>query len=122
MVVGEILMSRELDAEIAEKVMGFKFKKSSGISVSGKPWNDVWVKDGMAQQEPDPCSTDIKAAWEVVAALRNRGFNIIFYMRDDGKNCVRFTKEASIKATEKWTDFEIPEAICRAALKAVENE
>lgn len=96
---------RELDALIAEKVMGFTVK--GGLPIS------AW---------PPHYSADIAAAWEVVKKMGRHEISI--HMRSDS-NTDRVTKRYYIMdytcralLAEANT---APHAICLAALKAIEH-
>lgn len=100
---------RELDALIAEKVMG--------LSLQEEDAHENWIPI-----EPEPYSTDITVAWEVVKYFSNKPFNIwistcgllnaphfqaVLQSKDGrGGNCIGTT---------------VPHAICLAALKAIDH-
>lgn len=115
---------RELDALVAEKVMGFELKQPKGVRWLENTYvyaiND-YRDDGPVYVIDCPCySTDIAAAWEVVKYFSNKPFNIwistcgilnaphfqaILQSKDGrGGNCIGTT---------------VPHAICLAALTAV---
>lgn len=106
---------RELDAMIAERVMGW---------TRLQPGNDVlgWVT-GPAKTDlrglPD-FSTDIAAAWEVALHIRSesRLFDFDVWVMGDDEWGARFVTDKEYKA---WGDT-APHAICLAALKAVRHE
>ena len=120
---------RELDALIAEKVMGCK-PVSAKYTNTGE--HSEWLCECKKERHAyyySGCdgysyvlhkySTDIKLAWLVVEKLKTMGFNGIFYFRNDNKMAMRFTKEDAINDRELWTNKTAPHAICLAALKAV---
>ncbi|XEC97024.1 hypothetical protein AB6A23_11065 [Paenibacillus tarimensis] len=109
---------RELDALIAEKVMGWEkrylpmtdkeywFNPNSEDPVS-MPWLDEW----------NP-STDIAAAFEVMEELQSSHLYI------DVRTCADFyevwiTRWDTKKQTETIAYPKLPEAICKAALIAI---
>ena len=111
-------MSRELDALVAEKVMGWQDARAFF------PWPESGVMlDNYAMMPPHGgairdiahvphYSTDIAAAWEVWETLRSRDYYIAF--TDTGYGV--FEGDDWLLVTEADT---APLAICRAALEAV---
>lgn len=117
---------RELDALIAEKVMGW--------SIFIQPMNHIFphlVEDegrlllfrykisSAVQWSP---STDIAAAWEVVEKIKREGFKVQF--DGDFGWVVYWTHEDYLGGSEKYLEpfgkaGTAPHAICLAALKAV---
>ncbi len=94
---------RELDALIAEKVMGYQ--KGIKIAHTGA---QLWTTGG-ASFSFHP-STDIAAAWEVVERLQRHNITI---SRDiTGRWFVKYATIDEVAETA-------PHAICLAALKAV---
>lgn len=102
----------ELDALIAEKVMGWK--DPEGISLALRDGRVVNTMDGVSWSP----STDIAAAWEVVGRVRERGFEVYVLGNPktpwgcriwDGNQEMGFVRSAE----------SAPHAICLAALKAV---
>ena len=118
---------RELDALVAEKVMGCDPVK--GMYYCTDPNHPNKCGEGIAHY-----STDISAAWEVVEKLQNDG--IAFGMWWDAHELdKRFRVESypgcgentwAYRGHNKHKPFEIecdtaPHAICLAALKTVEH-
>lgn len=104
---------REMDALVAKKVMGYVTLRVQG----GEVWS--WG-DGRWRLKTWSPSTDIAAAWEVVARLNTLGIHLWAVGQEDalpgwqadfGRNWQ--------SAHQAWADT-APLAICRAALKAVE--
>jgi hypothetical protein len=114
-------MARELDAEVATKVMG-------------------WFADGQYWSEPDGTltkdtliwspSTDIAAAWLVVERFRSDRWVVTLTAYHDGcshwvagKSHCEIRDYAERRDGSKWrheyTADTMPMAICRAALAAV---
>lgn len=62
---------RELDALVAERVMGLE--KHGGLNAAGTSTSEVWMKDGkqISFAEPPTYSTDIAEAWEVVEKIHD---------------------------------------------------
>jgi len=102
-------MSSELNALVAEKVMG---------------WSKSKVDDTLNYEVPR-YSTFISCAWLVVEEMRERGFMIdlddIGHEGNKSKaqwNCVFFTRETMRDVGPVNCDT-APEAICRAGLEAI---
>lgn len=118
----ELTAGRELDALIAEKVMGWKLDYEFADSI-GAPTvpalRDQYDEWGMLPE----FSTDISAAWQVVKRLADSGFNVTISRVLDWRD-----KYECYLVKENWRDDErickgadtAPLAICLAALKAVE--
>ena len=99
-------MSREIDAEVAEKVVEWS---ETDNMCHGKGWKD---SSGGFYKEVPNYSTDISAAWEVVEKLTSTLGYKISLETYDGK--VWTVKPCGV------SDTTAPMAICKAALKAVE--
>ena len=116
-------MSRDLDAQVAEKVMGFSIliadKPMLGFIGQGDPY---WL-DAYKQPRMTPFySTDIKAAFEVVEKLGKDGW-IVTLHRDFNWYCdLAWLTEDDTTWTSADAADTLPEAICLAALKAVGEE
>ena len=95
---------RELDALVAEKVMGLP-----GAAVGG--WYNPNLLDG-----PPPYSTDIAAAWEVVEKLLELGWHVDI---EDGWCVIVYGGRDGKADSEMEVGETAPEAICLAALEAV---
>lgn len=120
--------SRELDALVAEKVMGFKILSNWETGVP-KHVIDANQCEVDVAQFPKPYSTDIAAAWEVVLAMEARGFCFTLISTPAGKMATFYTP----KQREEWDSIPTmkgsvplqvqadtaPHAICVAALKVV---
>jgi hypothetical protein len=109
---------RELDALVAEKVMGWKRDGMSWIDTDG----EIRYYEA-SKYEP---STSIAAAWEVVEAMRMRGFslNLNQVIHADGSNewyvQVQFFKNPKGYNPGGYEPAAAaPHAICLAALKAL---
>ena len=92
----------ELDALIAEKVMGWKLSRYFWDTGTGK----------IAIERTPKYSTSIQAAWDVVEKLEGE----LHFKRKDDKWSV-FLMGAEVWAGS--TQDTLPHAICLAALKAV---
>ena len=125
-------MSRELDAKVAEKVMGLEvFTSRQDWMQKGMPHIAEWAESVIypAFWHPkfelatvvDPYSTDIKAAWEVVEKLGEDGW-IVTLHRDFKWYCdlTWFTEDDTASTSVEANT--LPEAICKAALAAVGEE
>lgn len=110
---------RELDALVAEKVMGWKQCSMEGVRIKtcyGKP-PEFGRNDGRVRIPG--YSTDISAAWEVVEKVKQ--MNWFFILSD---NLFPDKWEASLFWDPNGTMIEAraetaPEAICKASLLAV---
>ena len=104
---------RDLDALIAERVMGWR----RCADPNHGPECDYWWTDATSASEPGGCtgrrfSTDIEDAWLVVEKMIKRGG---FEIQGDTDGHWVFFRWATAKAKTA------PLAICLAALKAVGN-
>lgn len=123
MKIEEMPAGRELDAFVAEKVMGWKYvdhNEAYDLPISGVAFGKG-SPDGLSRCPVPYYSTDIAAAWEVVEKLRKDGFAFDSY------------SSGSEEAEHPWTDAifmkdnneclvraeTMPLAICRAASMAV---
>jgi hypothetical protein len=117
----EMPAGREMDALVAEKVMGYRWLKVNGIKALFPPDLKPSDVDWFPEDDPLdlvrwPYSTDIAAAWEVVEhnhdvsvehrAMSSTPWAVTFQRHMDGTEFTGFADTA-------------PLAICRAALKAV---
>jgi hypothetical protein len=135
---------REMDALVAEKVMGWTF---CDYSMPGTPWEftdppeerisiGVGLEPGTRRRNRIPnYSTSISAAWEVVEKFRQRQWKIqvIGHEWYDGGlwECVLLDALNSERGRaldrqvhdgkSGWPEPSAPLAICRAALKAVDH-
>jgi hypothetical protein len=117
----------ELDALVAEKVMGWTKEPSANPFPGPKslPWNWVAPHSTWGPGTPGKCyptsvpkySTDIAAAWEVVEKLRDQFEGVVV----DGIKLPGAPAWQCIvmNESEKGEAQTAPLAICRAALKAV---
>lgn len=110
---------RELDALIAEKVMGDVRLDPPVRLPNGVTYR--WKSEGEITPEPPPYSTDIGAAWLVVGHLRDAGLRPVL-MPDWHRQwqCVVYRKDKFIAQSEFLDSA--PEAICRAAFQAFVTE
>ena len=113
----EMPAGREMDALIAEKVIGWRIDELTAYSPSGSscarhPKGDWWL---------NYYSTNMDAAWEIVEKFVSKGYGVHVYRHGDwnDKNGKRYW--------QSYMDFRFPIvdadtaplAICRAALLAV---
>lgn len=108
---------RELDAVVAERVMGFRWFTSPCANVSVPVADDSW-------QYLPAFSTDIAAAWKVVERLGEMGYTLDIQWKGKGR-VYEFTSEVS---ASRWDDYgfrdyhavgSMPYAVCMVALQAV---
>ncbi len=113
-------MGRELDAEVAEKVMGFevtRLKESSYIAPLG--FEKMFIQLGWDFKNSQTTyvpyySTDIKAAWQIIERVKLDHY---------AKRFSSDFEEALSRIHEKLTSAEeMAKIICLAALKAVEGK
>lgn len=121
-------MSRELDAEVAEKVMGWHVERFIWEYDGLVQQDEVWITDPSRKDEPPPqrhdvtiaprpFSTDIAAAWQVVERIHILGFPVTINNAETGWVCTI----GRSKATPIWAET-IELAICRAAIQALEGK
>lgn len=115
-------MSRELDSEVAKKAMGLNVQFSNAL---GGDWVGTSIEEGYSRVRP--YSTDISAAMEVVEKMRKSGSWCCIEMKSDyhyvwwvGLRRAESHGNAEHKITVSADAESLPEAICRAALKAIE--
>jgi G:T-mismatch repair DNA endonuclease (very short patch repair protein) len=123
---------RELDALVAEKVMGYKWDgvrddlgETRILYVPGTNWCAVDCTDAEPPRYTDilpKFSTDIAAAWAVVEAMERRGWNVTVQRTWEGYRCEMDDMRATHAAVVDPRDGHGPLAICRAALAALEDE
>lgn len=99
------MTDRELDAMVAEKVMGWTLH---GVAPSG---GRVLIAPSGAMGIPN-YSTDISAAWQVVEKMRSKRIHFEMGSTIPGDWTAYFNNDRA-------TDKSAPRAICLAALKAV---
>lgn len=110
------MTDRELDALVAEKVMGWRIERY--MTNPPKPTGMGMPPDSTTIAEIPAYSTDIAAAWEVVEKMRAQGFDNQFSWRADrpghrSRPFACFGRNGSAEADT------LQKAICLAALKAV---
>jgi hypothetical protein len=132
---------RELDALVAEKVMGGFVDDPDAGAGTGEVWFWVHPQDGVLRGEPylmseddDPepywshswhrwkPSTNIAAAWQVVDMLYKRGFGVGVVMQhgwDTACECIVFKTSIVDDDTIHASADTAPHAICLAALAAL---
>lgn len=114
----ELAAGRELDALVAERVMGWRSIGSDGISTFGDPPNDPLDLSGTGDGHfhVPRYSTDISAAWEVVEKAKDWRITI------DGGEYHGDSWGVKIANNDGYFygfGDTAPLAICRAALAAV---
>ena len=134
--IDKLEAGRELDALIAEKVMGWKWFLDAANLGSGPQyryldepkqwWNPPRLEwDGVSkiaiahrptEYQPPEYSSDIAAAWEVVEKLREMGFPVHIQCGQYHYGVVGYRDV--LKDEWVWAKS-APLAICRAALKAL---
>ena len=130
MKIEKMQAGRELDALIAEKVMGWEWRKTSlndeqKVLVMGNynpldDSTDFWWGDDVMKLVPY-YSRDIAAAWQVVEKMREEGLDIDITVRPKIEYGCRVAPrgECNTDNVVFLASTTAPLAICRAALKAV---
>lgn len=123
---------RELDALVAEKVMGWTFQTfPEGACPEVRHWHRTspipeerspeWAASFIGACPP--FSTDIAAAWTVVEKLRSLGFGVVIdnLPSTSGRDVGWTVAVVGISTQDAFagTAHTAPLAICRAALSAV---
>lgn len=127
MEIDNLEAGRELDALVAEKVMGWTLGKPHllhGYLMHGSVEIECWegsLKDNVTQTKDSwHPSTDIRWAWEVVEKLKRYGFELGYQFDESGELewDASFDMERHSEAHCVYAPT-APLAICKAALKAV---
>jgi hypothetical protein len=106
-----------MDALVAEKVMGWT-KEKTDINDWFEPFSRLWKPEDHDTVLP-PYSVSIAAAWKVVQEMSAKNFWA--YMNIFSSYCtVTFTgAQSPNEYNAEASTYELPLAICRAALRAV---
>ncbi len=120
-----MITGRDLDALVAEKVMGFpSFAEQvvSKLSTHIRFNHEACVICGR-QDDTREClpkySTEIAAAWEVVEKLREKDFLVSIRTLKSGKiRCLVFSPDSENGPGVRAISDTAPHAVCLAALKA----
>lgn len=124
------MTDRELDAEVAIKVMrwtpmpkGFRWKASDGDTYFGDGWKHKWEDDSGPHKELWNPSSSIAHAWLVVEEMRKRGWNVsITYYHFTKQWSMLFWNPHTEISGIRYSGPSIERAICGAALAALESE
>lgn len=120
------LAGRELDTAVAERVMGEPKPTITGDCedpINDRRISSVWLhvhyyeRGDECEVEARPFSTDIAAAMEVVEKLLALDYEFDL-MKEGDERLVCVMNPAG---AQFWQPGALPEAICRAALAAVES-
>ena len=137
----EMKAGRELDALVAEKVMGWipswgnwwmagygemncsldkatewSFEAEKGVEYRGKKYQSIPLHRWCP-------STDISAAWEIVEKMREVGYFIRLADQDEFIRARFYNPNFLPDEKSLWIVAEtVPEAICKAALLAMEDK
>lgn len=111
---------RKLDALISEKIFGEKFPYNKQFKDYYRPW----VEDPIAYESCPNYSTDISAAWQVVAKLLpmlpNQDFHIEHWADDEKSSGWQVSSCYELGEWKNWVKAKtLPHAICSAALQAI---
>jgi hypothetical protein len=124
-----IMAGRELDAEVAEKVMGWQRHLTDSnreqyvvVPPNWTDWSTArWLGHDLNELVP-AYSTSIEAAWQVVARMISLGWSADLFQNSIGP-MAKFEREGyptAYSGRYGWDDpSTMAEAICRAALAAV---
>lgn len=127
-----LVAGRELDALVAEKVMGavwtptpsdMVFDEDYWLEIPGKPGVFAYrYRDGRVKPKAGcpPYSTDMASAWEVVEKMEQRGHGFALADSQGPPWEATFDNLSSMLSYIETADT-APLAICLAALKAVES-
>ncbi len=137
------LVGRELDAAVAVRVMGWKIAPEGNrwrVSATGD-YNNSWCVDSpnLADLDSDTTerlygryampafSSEITAAMDVVEKLRSLGFHLELITAVGGWEVSVYRRyarggEVVPPLLAQYEGLSLPEAICRAALAARQNE
>jgi hypothetical protein len=117
---------RELDALVAEKVMGWAELWTDSKNYMAYPPCEQKFTIGEAERHPVwPYSTDIAAAWEVVEKIKHMNLYIATHVPADGRiTCIVDDDINGELTCDEVKEYQVvadtaPEAICKAALLAV---
>lgn len=114
--------NREIDALVAEKVMGLEIIRGEGVRYAGpNGFDNMYIEmgswNGESQTKYVPLySTRIQDAWQVVDKMKSNGWYALIVEAE--KTGVCFDSNLHDETVTHDCDS-IPEAICFAALKAV---
>ncbi len=116
----ELKPGRELDALVAEKVMGEKPPEGSHYEGGGDWTTFRWIQDWACETRhwPPQYSTNISAAWEVVEKFTEAFADLDLTVEKGVWECVFDTREIVPRHFLAGADT-APHAICLAALAAV---
>ena len=126
--IDEMEAGPELDALVAEKVMGWYSRQETfeGTSFFGNPRSITlafwYTKNGeLLPLGATDFSTDIAAAWQVVEKLtvETTNFRLIRYAYNRVYACFSFTDWDEDITGEGNGEYSAPLAICKAALKVI---
>lgn len=108
-------MSRELDALVAEKVMGWTnaHRTRPGACLRGYPPTSATITLVPAY------SSEIAAAWAVVERMREQGYAVTVRSASEGRWVARTWKAPDDPSTDWVREDSAPLAIVLAALRAV---
>ena len=107
---------REIDAMVAEKVMGLKSR-----FIPDTNWA-VFQVDGWTERLVLDYSTNITDAFQVVEKMRERGYYFALIQHVGGTWGCEFTDKGYELKGKVEDEKTAPEAICRAALAACKEK
>lgn len=124
----EELTNREIDALVAEKIMGWTREPDKTTDWQETPWYEdcIWTTPcgQLSKIYPPNYSTSIEAAWEVVEKLISDGYTWDLNSHVEWRVRVANYRDGQTRGVFETHEIGItlPRAICLAALKAVGEE
>jgi hypothetical protein len=118
--MSDLPAGRELDALVAEKVMGLEIEKIAN--------GHMWFRDGVTLRSPIPhYSTDIAAAWHVVEHLNAQSITVeitalVSRANRSVRHIVYTYNNETCMPRDQAIESSAPYAICVVALKALANQ
>ncbi len=115
------MTDRELDAWVAEKVMGLENNKD-GPFYGGHNKGQIWAMNEVPVIDCPLYSSDISATWEIVDRLRSEGHDfVIASYKQSGHDhwYVKINAKPEMYYIAQGDNLSAPKAICEAALKAM---
>lgn len=113
------MTDRELNDEIAERVMGWKRVEGVNSALGSFMYQEPGVAHLVWPASVPDYSTDISAAMQVVTAMIERGYDVDMHTESGGWMVGMSKMEAEQLLAGIESDNSLPIAICKCALSAV---
>jgi hypothetical protein len=119
-----------LDRRVAERVMSvprlylYQTPVEFGtIRTPGSDENDPAIRDHALSEVTPQYSTNLEDAWKIVEELNSRGWPFVVMLDEGGQVTAWTGRQAEVHAGGEESDSQltVPEAICKAALLALES-